>query len=302
MTIPQNFKPLLAVDSDKVKNPKFPCLVSPKLNGIRCIVFGGVAYSRSLKPLPNKSIQAWAKAHQDVLEALDGEIIAGGNIYAPDALNLSTSLVMSQDKVGVFTFCVFDKYHENKPYKIRIEEVYNNDILGFIANVKIIYHLTCCTQADVNYYESYYKNLGAEGLMIRDPDGMYKHGRSGTKNPELTKVKRFVDGEFKIIGYEEKTHNNNKATINKLGYTQRSTCKENMTPAGTLGELILETPEGHVFKCGTGFSNEQRDYLWSIRLTLPGQYAKIEYFPEGMRDVPLLPVFLQIRNPIDMSE
>jgi DNA ligase 1 len=302
MTIPQNFKPLLAVDSDKVKNPKFPCLVSPKLNGIRCIVFGGVAYSRSLKPLPNKSIQAWAKAHQDVLEALDGEIIAGGNIYAPDALNLSTSLVMSQDKTGVFTFCVFDKYHTILPYSKRIQDVYNNDNLRLTENVKIIYHLTCCTQAEVNDYENTFKKQGAEGLMIRDPDGMYKHGRSGTKNPELTKVKRFVDGEFKIIGYEEKMHNANEATTNELGRTQRSTCKENLVPMGTLGALILETSAGVPFNCGTGFTDDMRDYLWSIRLTLPGQYAKIEYFPEGMQDVPLLPVFLQIRNPIDMSE
>lgn len=301
MTIPQGFKPLLAVDSDKVKNPALPCLVSAKLNGIRCIVFGGVAYSRSLKPLPNKMIQEWAKANQEVLEGLDGEIIAGDDIYAYDALNRSTSLVMSFDKVGKFNFCVFDCYDPTEVYENRYRSIIlpcNFDI----PNVRIVDHLFCVTEEEVNRWESYYKNLGAEGLMRRDPKGKYKCGRSGTKNPELMKIKRFVDAEFKIIGYEEKMHNANEATTNELGRTARSTCKENLVPMGTLGSLILETAEGKPFNCGTGFDDTTRDYLWSIRLTLPGQYAKIEYFPEGMQDVPLLPVFIQIRNSIDMSE
>lgn len=301
MTIPQGFKPLLAVDSDKVKNPPLPCLVSAKLNGIRCIVFGGVAYSRSLKPLPNKMIQEWAKANQGALEGLDGEIIAGDDIYAYDALNRSTSLVMAFDKVGKFNFCVFDCYDAEITYQTRYLSIAGSDIES-IPNVLLVKHELCFTEDHVNHYEAYYKNLGAEGLMRRNLEGQYKCGRSGTKNPELMKIKRFVDAEFKIIGYEEKMHNANEATTNELGRTARSTCKENLVPMGTLGALILETTEGKPFNCGTGFDDATRDYLWSIRLTLPGQYAKIEYFPEGMQDVPLLPVFIQIRNPIDMSE
>jgi DNA ligase 1 len=297
MTIPNGFKPLLAVDSDKVKNPALPCLVSAKLNGIRCIVFGGVAYSRSLKPLPNKMIQEWAKANAGLLEGLDGEIIAGDNIYAPDALSRSTSLVMALDKVGEFHFCAFDHWHETMYYKHR----YPNITSIKIPNVQIVDHLWCETEEEVNRWESYYKNLGAEGLMRRDPEGKYKCGRSGTKNPELIKIKRFVDAEFEIVGYEEKMHNANEAKVNELGRTSRSTSKENLVPMDTLGALVLKTKEGYVFNCGTGFDDKTRLDLWKIRDTLPGQYAKIEYFPEGMQNVPLLPVFIQIRNRIDMS-
>ena len=49
-------KPMLAVDAD-VENIKYPVLCSDKLDGIRCIILNGVAYSRSLKPIRNKYVQ-----------------------------------------------------------------------------------------------------------------------------------------------------------------------------------------------------------------------------------------------------
>jgi hypothetical protein len=46
---------------------------------------------------------------------------------------------------------------------------------------------------------------------------------------------------------------------------------------------------------------QDRIDLWLIRDTLPGQLATVQIFEEGMVNVPLLPVLLQIRHPIDMS-
>lgn len=301
MTIPSGFKPILAIDSDKISNLKFPVLVSPKLNGIRCIVFGGIAYSRSLKPLPNKSIQQWVAENADVLEGLDGEIVAGDDIFAENALNLSTSLVMSQDKVGEFSFCVFDKYHPTDTYHERYTKYIEDNQLSGVANLIVVQHFKVSDQSDLDDLEQRYLAIGAEGLMIRSLEGKYKHGRSGKINPELIKVKRFVDDQFEIVGYEEKMHNANEAKTNELGRTERSTSKENLVPMGTLGALVLKTPEGYLFNCGTGFDDKMRDDLWKIKDELIGQYAKIEYFPKGMENVPLLPVFIQIRNPIDMD-
>ena len=52
--ISEDFRPLLAatVDLDKVK---FPCYVSPKLDGIRVLGMSGKAMTRSLKEVPNGS-------------------------------------------------------------------------------------------------------------------------------------------------------------------------------------------------------------------------------------------------------
>jgi len=38
----------------------YPLLASVKIDGVRCIIRDGVAMSRSMKPIPNASVQAWA--------------------------------------------------------------------------------------------------------------------------------------------------------------------------------------------------------------------------------------------------
>jgi len=74
MTIPEGFKPMLAVEHSKVKTQNFPYYLSEKLDGIRCIVFDGAAYSRSLKLIPNLSIQAYVNYWAHILEGFDGEL------------------------------------------------------------------------------------------------------------------------------------------------------------------------------------------------------------------------------------
>ena len=65
------FKPMLACECTDLSQVKFPILASSKLDGIRCTIFGGVAYSRSLKPIPNKFVQSWAKENAFNLEGFD---------------------------------------------------------------------------------------------------------------------------------------------------------------------------------------------------------------------------------------
>jgi len=55
----------------------YPVYVTPKLDGIRVLFKDGVALSRTLKPIPNKSIQKWAAFWGDELEGMDGELIVG---------------------------------------------------------------------------------------------------------------------------------------------------------------------------------------------------------------------------------
>jgi ATP-dependent DNA ligase len=50
------FKPMLAGKLEG--DPKLPCMVSNKLDGVRAIVIGGVLMSRTLKPIPNR----WCRA------------------------------------------------------------------------------------------------------------------------------------------------------------------------------------------------------------------------------------------------
>ena len=66
---------------------------------------------------------------------------------------------------------------------------------------------------------------GYEGIMLRDPFGRYKHGRSTLKEGGLAAIKRFVDAEARIVGTYEQMENTNEKQINELGRSSRSHAK-----------------------------------------------------------------------------
>jgi len=301
MTIPEGFKPQLAIEHTKVKTQPSNMYMSEKLDGIRCIVFGGVAYSRSLKPIPNKFIQAYVKLHWRILEGMDGELIVGDK-NAPDVFNQSTSGVMRQSGEPDFTFWVFDRYHPALSWLERyrcLQALEKNDHLPL--RVQLLKHHPVEEMVDIDDFEVDMLAQGAEGIMLRDADAKYKCGRSGTKNPELQKVKRFVDNEFEIIGWEPKYTNTNAAKTNELGRTERSTAKEGMVALDTMGSLILRTSKGDTFSCGSGMTDAIRVDLWERRETLMGQLAKVKYFDVGNGyNVPRFPVLVGIRHKDDL--
>ncbi len=117
------FKPLLAapVEWDKVTYDNL--LLSAKLDGIRAIVRNGVVLSRSLKPIPNKHVQA-KFGH---LEHYDGELICG-QPFAHDVYRKTNSAVMSIEGEPDVTFYAFDHVEESDAdYLTRWERLEDSD-------------------------------------------------------------------------------------------------------------------------------------------------------------------------------
>ena len=305
--IPIGFKPMLAVNINKVKTQPISRVVSEKLDGVRCLFFGGVAYSRSLKPLPNKLIQSIARDNARVLEGCDGEVLAG-DIHAVDVLQRSTSFSMKEDKIDDFCIYLFDRYHPAMPWIERYESLYGIKI----QNVKVLEHfvvrektnsnnLVALSWVNLELFEQYILQKGGEGVMLRDAFGKYKCNRSGTKTPELQKVKRFEQDEFKVVGYTQFETNENTLERDERGYAKRSTSKEGKRLIEALGSLVLALPDGRTFNAGSGFTEEQRLQLWEERSTLQGRLASIQYFGYSYDGIPLLPVFKAFRSELDIS-
>ena len=157
--------------------------------------------------------------------------------------------------------------------------------------------------AELESFEEEQLQEGFEGTMIKDPQGLYKFGRSTIKGGQLLKRKVFVDSEFEVVGYEPKYHNTNEATTNELGRTERSSSKEGLVALEQLGSLTLKTTEGKVFSVGSGFDDAMRNQFWSEKGSLIGKYAKVKYFPIGMLyGIPRLPIFLGFRDKLDIGE
>lgn len=302
--IPKDFKPMLAINADKVKQQPVTRYVSEKLDGIRCIFFDGVAYSRTLKPLPNKKLQGLAYKYAEVLHGCDGEVISG-DLYAVDVLQRSNSFCMKADSVDEFTVYLFDKYIEDIPWINRYMNLC--ETIHGIANVQVLTHYFVKSEyenslgVNLDEFEQEVLSKGGEGCIVRDAFAKYKFGRSASKNPELQKLKRFIDSEFEVIGYEQFESNQNELERNELGYAKRSTSKDGKVLVDQLGSLICKLPDNKTFNVGSGFTLIQRKELWNNRDNLIGKLAKVQYFGYSPDGIPLLPVFLDFRSEIDLS-
>jgi DNA ligase-1 len=295
----EHFKPLLAAKCEDLSQLRYPVYVCPKLDGIRALVIDGVLVSRTLKPIPNKELQD--RYGRPEYNGLDGELILG-SATAHDVFNKTTSCVMTREadahQVVLWVFDVVD----DSSYEDRLRSYVNYRTLYPNAFVHVPYGL-CTTQQEVEHIEQACVNQGYEGIMIRDPKGRYKMGRSTLKEQILLKFKRFETSEAVILRLEEKMHNDNAATTDELGYTKRSSHIENQRPAGTLGSLVVQdTYTGCIFNIGTGFTDADRGTIWSNPNQYIGKVVSYQHFPIGVVDKPRFPSYRGIRNAIDLGE
>lgn len=301
------FKPMLAAQLEDKHPIRFPVMASPKLDGVRALVMNGVVVSRSLKPIPNPHVQALF-AH---LEGLDGELTVG-SATAHNVMQATTSGVMSHDGTPDVTFHVFDCWDiGSMPFWSRFDtaEQRLDDSPLPHANVRLVPHRMLYNQTELDSFESACLAVGYEGAMLRDPGAAYKHGRATAKKGELLKVKRFQDDEALVVGFEERMHNGNAATVDALGHTERSSHKANLVPLGDLGALVCslvveqpgEAARGVRFNIGTGFTAAQRVELWAQREQLVGKLVKFRHFAvSGTKDAPRHPVFVGFRSELDL--
>lgn len=294
------FKPMLASAIEDTKTLRYPVLVSPKYDGIRATMQGGQLVSRTLKPIPNKQIQQFFK---DLPEGIDGELIIG-EPTAKSVFQDTTSVVMSHDKpADQVVFYVFDMFSE-QPFEKRLRDAVLKMDESLVFNYYVIPQIIANNEKELLAIELKYLDEGFEGVMVRDPKGPYKQGRSSVKQGWLLKLKRFVDAEAEILGVYEEMENTNEAKINELGRTERSTAKAGLKGKGTLGGFDVRAINGDFkdveFGVGSGLTAAQKEQFWKQRKTLPGKIIKFKYFPIGVKDKPRLPIFLGFRDKQDM--
>jgi DNA ligase-1 len=290
-------KPMLAAKADETRL-KFPYAVSVKLDGIRALVLNGVLVSRNLKPIPNESVQhQFGRAE---FNGLDGELIVG-DPWGTEVFRRTTSGVMSRDGVPNASFYVFDCFRnprhpwsERFPLATSIAKPWRNSRLWALT------HTMVHTPEELTDSERCALEQGYEGLMLRDPRGPYKFGRSTVGEGHLLKLKRFHDDEAIVIGVEALEHNENEQTRDELGRSKRSSHKAGKRAAPLLGNLLVRARNGTEFSIGSGFTLMERADLWRRRRTLPGLIVKYRFFPTGAKERPRFPTFLGFRDVRDL--
>jgi DNA ligase-1 len=148
-------------------------------------------------------------------------------------------------------------------------------------------------QEELLNYEAECLSQGWEGVMVRNFSGYYKQGRSTVREGILLKLKRFFDDEAVVVSAHELVSNQNEATTNALGYTERSSHKANMLGMGILGKFTVKWKDVE-FDIGTGFDANMRDKYWREDMT--GKTLTFKYQSLGPNGKPRFPVFLGFRN------
>lgn len=278
----------------------YPLYASVKLDGIRCLKPSKESVvSRSFKPTANRHIR---KILTDILPVgADGEIMTG------ETFQDVSSDVMTFGGAPKFKYFMFDYVTDSltKPYVERVEDMvnwyyqqdqYTKNIVWLVTPIKVT------DKAELLRYEQDALDQGYEGLILRSGNSPYKCGRATFKEHYMLKLKRFVDAEAIIVGFEEMYINDNPQELDAFGLAKRSSCQANLIPAGMLGAWVVEDCKTkEVFKIGSGFTERMKIDFWNNREKLLGSMVTYKYFPVGVKDKPRLPIFKGIRSKDDMG-
>lgn len=310
-----SFRPMLSAQCSSIENLKFPALVSPKLNGIRCVIRHSKALSRTLKAIPN----AYVSGVLSCLAPFDGELIVGSTVD-PLVWNNTQSGVMSKDGEPDFVYHVFDRVDQpDVPFSERsasLKKLIDLAPTHVRKHVTLVPHYRVDNLTQFMSREEEFVGQGYEGIMIRSLTGPYKWGRSTEKEGSLTKLKRFFSAEAEIVGFKERMHNANVSVKNELGLSKRSTHKSGKVPMGTLGALICRapislfdesypvhygtSPEMVEFDIGSGLDDAVRQHIWDNQSEFLGEMCMFKYQEVTVNFAPLFGVYQGIRNKLDI--
>lgn len=296
-------------------------VVVPKIDGIRCLFYRGVAWSRKLEPLPSPFLQATARQLMSHLEAGYGLISAGlavidcevfaGDPWAPDVYNKTTQAAMKGTGYTPVGVCIIDCYRmdpghggaeaEDPGFTRRMQglgaraESLLTDTLG--VGCWRVQPTECRRETEAWARVQHYLSQGYEGAMLRLPHAPYKHGRSTMREGGLVKVKPFADCEAVVTGVVEQMHNGNDLQTSATGYAKRSSAKAGKTGKGRMGALQVRIINGPFSGASTqvgNFTDADRAAFW-IKPPL-GRVATIRYLPCGSKDTVRHPVFYRWRE------
>lgn len=280
----------------------WPKCMTPKYDGLRVIMHPSLGVvTSSLKPFPNRHVRK--KLEPFLSLGFDAEVYCGSHEKDYD-FNLTSGQLRRFNGEPDFTVKVFDIVtFPDLQFQTRFRTMLRYFQSSTVKDCKFIslapMRIAKSVQ-DVLDFEAICLTAGYEGVMLRCPQSKYKYGKSTLKEQYLIKVKRFVDQDAIIIGYEQMFSNGNAATIDERGLTKRSTHQDNMIPMDTLGKLIVRGLEGDFkdkeFSIGTGMTMAQRKDFWKNQAHYLGKKVVFKFQNHGIKDSPRIPVLKGVRE------
>lgn len=194
--------PMLAHEYHKRgKGFPFPCFTQPKLDGTRCVgIPGRGLFSRLRKTIPHmEHIIA-------ELNRLPDDLILDGELYTNElTFQEIVGLVKKETlKVGDLEKQQKIKYHvydliQGDSYEQRHRGLQTLFASYSFQHLVLVPTFHCGSEAEMKEQHAQFVADGYEGIMLRNPAGIYKNVRS----TDLLKYKEFFDDEYEVVGFKE---------------------------------------------------------------------------------------------------
>lgn len=290
---------------------RFPYFASYKLDGYRAFHEGDKLLTSSANPVTNAYTQdlftnrTLAGAPFLDFTGLDGELVVGA-WNDPRAFHNTSGPVRKKTGEPDVRWYIFDDRtypgnafaHRSQDACRRVEEMHARgfDRIDYLPQRMVL------NLEQMLAFEKEAVDAGFEGIMLRDPNGRYKFGRSTVKENLLLKVKRFITEEARIVGIIEQMENLNEADVDNFGRSKRSENKDNMIGTGMAGAFTVESSKWpRPFQISaTSLTHEERKQVWENQGEYLNELARYKYFPHGVVDVPRHGMFEALRDPNDL--
>ena len=291
INIPE-FEVMLAKDGKECKNLETivqrGVYVSPKLDGYRCLAVcshGNVSlYSRSGTEYDNfvQVAGSLAELCKDSSFVLDGEIMSDDfNAMQQTAFSGKRGTVVGDVVYNVFGWIPMDEWESGDfkmPTKQRLDNLYqwfdnlenhciNPDCLALIEH-ELVYKVE-----DILRIEQEFLKKGHEGAMAL-PNIPYYLGK---KTNKLMKFKTMLSQDCKVVSLYEGT-----------GKYE-----------GSMGGMSLTQENGMPCDVGSGFTDDDRAYMWANKEAWYNRTAEIKYQELSKDGVMRFPIFLRWRTDKD---
>lgn len=262
---------------DQLKNVKFPCISTPKLNGVNATykrVNGKlIIYSRGGEVYPAiPHLEEFIHALMDELssEELNGELY----IHGEHLQDIQSAVKKSNTLSPRLTFNIFDIADSTDNFEYRrtmlstlwaiLEHTGHPalEYIGFLIGFK------CSSHEDIEAHYNYCVDEDYEGTVIKNLSALYEHN---TRSSNMFKYKKTQDAEYQIVDCES----------DKNGHPV----------------FHCVTPQNKLFKVKPkGTDAERKAIVVNFESQYRNKWYKIEYEVLSKDLVPLKPIGVCLRS------
>lgn len=279
------FDVMLAKDGKSCKNLKDivakGVYASPKFDGYRCLAVinkGNVTlYSRAGTEFVNfpSIVESLEKSFPESSIVLDGEIMSDDfQAMQKSAFANKRGTTVGDVNYFVFGYVPYDEW-TSKSFKMITSErlsILSDLDYSFDDRITLVKQEYITNINDAYKFEADCMAKGYEGAMLL-PDIPYYLGKKSNK---LLKLKTMQSQDCRVVGiYEGEAGSRND---------------------GVMGGVDLIQENGVACRCGSGFNDADRDYMWNNKSEFIGKVAEIKYQELTEDGVMRFPVFLRWRN------